>query len=103
MNFTIFLLNFELSAPNNTSQFILTLQLCLERSNAHWTVATDCTVYISARSKSKDGDLGKRRASEVHLIAAQKFLSDVTGLSARNVDHGVCVIKLHVIDRCKRP
>ena len=79
------------------------LQPCLERSNAHLTVATDFTVSISARSKRKDGDLGKRRGTELHLIAAQKFLSVVTGLSARNVDRGVCVTKLHAIDRCKHP
>jgi hypothetical protein len=39
--------------------------------------------------KSKDADLLKCRATEIHLSAAQKFLSEVTGLFARNVDHGV--------------
>jgi hypothetical protein len=97
------LFSFEISAPNDTSQFILILQPYLERSNARVTVATDCTVSLSARSKKYDGGLGKRRAIEVHLIAAEKFLSEVTGLSARNVDHGVCVTKLHSIDRCKHP
>ena len=79
------------------------LQSCLERYNAHLTVATDFTVSISARSKRKGGDLGKRRATEVHFFAAQKFLSEVTELSVRNVDRGVCVTKLHAIDRCKHP
>jgi hypothetical protein len=77
------------------------MALYTERPNAHWIVATDCIVTFSARSKSKDADLGKRGASEVHLIAAQKFLSEITGLSARNVDHGVCVTKLRAIDMCK--
>jgi len=77
------------------------MTLYTERSKAHVTVATDCTVSVKARSKSKDGDLLKRRATELHLIAAQKFLSKVTELSARNVDHGVCVTILHAIDSCK--
>jgi hypothetical protein len=81
----------------------LIVQSCLERYNAHLIVATDFTVSISAHSKRKNGDLGKRRATEVHLIAVQKFLSEVAGLSARNVDHGVCVTKFHAIDRCKHP
>ena len=42
-------------------------------------------------------------ATAVHLIAGQKFLSEVTGLSARNVDNGVFMIKLRAIDRCKHP
>ena len=71
------------------------------RSKVHLTVATDCTVFIIARSYSKDADLGKRRAAELHLRACQKFLSKVTELSARNLDHGVCVTQLHRIDRCK--
>ena len=40
-------------------------------------------------------------ATELHLSATQKFLLEVTGLSARNVDHGVCVTKLRAIDRCR--
>ena len=39
----------------------------------------------------------------VHLIAAQKFLTEITGLSARNVDRGVCETKLHAIDWRKLP
>ena len=42
-------------------------------------------------------------ATEVHLNPAQKFLPEITGLSARNVDHGVCVTKLHALDMCKHP
>ena len=71
MNFTIFLFIFKISSPNETSQFILILQPCLERSSAHLTVVTDCTVSISARSRNKDGDVGKRRATEIHIIAAE--------------------------------
>jgi len=74
------------------------MTLYTERSTAHLIVATGCTASISTCSKRKDGDLGKRGATELHLIAAQKFLSEVTGLSARNVDHGVCVTKLHVTE-----
>jgi hypothetical protein len=77
------------------------MALYTERSNAQLSVATDCTVYFSARIKCKDADLGKRRATEVHKFATEKFLSEITGLSARNVDHGVCVTKLRAIDRCK--
>jgi len=38
----------------------------------------------------------------VHLSVAQKFLSEITGLSARNVDYDVCVTKLLAIDMCKQ-
>jgi hypothetical protein len=91
--------NFEISAPNDKSQLILILQPCLEQSNAHLTVATDCAVYISARSKRKVGDLGKLKATELHLIVTQKLLREFTGLSTRNVDRGVCVTELHAINR----
>ena len=77
------------------------MPLYIERSNAHLAVATDCTVSINARNNSKVTDLGKCRATELLLNAAQKFLFEVTRLSAGNVDHGVCVTKLHGIDRCK--
>jgi len=77
------------------------MTLCTEQSNAHLVVAMDCTVSFSARSKSELADLRKRRGTEVHLSGAQKFLSEITGLSARNVDHDVCVTKLLAIDRCK--
>jgi hypothetical protein len=97
------LFNFEISTPNDKSQFILILLQWLERINSHLILTTDCTVSINARIKRKVADLGKRRATDLHLIAAQKFLSEVTGLSARNVDHGVCVTKLHAIDRRKHP
>jgi len=40
-------------------------------------------------------------ATKINLIASQKFLSEVTGLSAGNVDFGVCVTKLHAIDSLK--
>jgi len=39
------------------------------------TLTTDCTVFFTARSKSKDADWGKCGATNVHLTAAQKFLS----------------------------
>jgi len=35
------------------------MALYTERSNAHLTVATHCTAFFSARSKTKDADLGK--------------------------------------------
>ena len=63
------------------------MTLYKERSSAHLTVTTDCTASIKARSKSKD--LGKCGVTEVGLSPAQKFLSEITRLSARNVDHGV--------------
>jgi hypothetical protein len=72
-----------------------------ERSNSHLTVATHCTLSFTASNNSRLAHLVKRSATEVHLIAAQKFLSEVTGLSARKVDRGVCVTKLFSIDRCK--
>ena len=77
------------------------MPLYKEWSKAHLTVATDCNLPINARNNSKNADLGKRRATELHLNAAQKFLSKVTGLSAWNVDHGVCVTKLHAMEWCK--
>jgi hypothetical protein len=77
------------------------MALYTERSHAQLTIATDCTVSFSAHNNNTFAGLAKRRAAEVHFIAAQKFLSEVTGLSARNVDHGVCVTKLLSIDRCK--
>jgi len=77
------------------------MTLNTERSDAHSTVATHCTLSFSAHSNSKLADLGKRRSTEIYLSAAQKFLSEITGLSARNADHGVCVTKLRAIDRCK--
>jgi hypothetical protein len=56
------------------------MPLCTEPSNAHLTVATDCTVSCSRRSNGKDAGLGKCGATVLHLSAAQKFLSEVTGL-----------------------
>jgi hypothetical protein len=56
------------------------MTLYTERCNAYLTVATDCTLSFTARSNSKAADLGKRGVTEVHFIAAQKFLSEVTGL-----------------------
>ena len=64
------------------------MPLCTERSNAHLVVATVCIVSFSALFKCETTDLGKLGATEVHLCAAQQFLSQVTGLSARNVFHG---------------
>ena len=89
---------FEISSPNDTMQFILILlprlmTLYTERSSAHLTVATHYTVSFSACSNSKLADLEKRGGTEIYLIAAETFLSVVTGLSTRNVDHGVCVTK----------
>jgi len=77
------------------------MTLYTERSDAYLTVATHCTLSLSARSNSKYTILRKLRGPEVHLSAAQKFLSEITGLCARNIDHGVCVIKLRAIDSCK--
>ena len=45
------------------------------RSNAHLIVTTDCTLSITACSKSKDADLEKYGATNIHLIAAHKILS----------------------------
>jgi hypothetical protein len=72
------------------------MTLYKERSKAHLTVTRDCTVSLIARSMSKDADLGICWVTEVHSSAAQKFLSEATVglLSARNVDHSFCVIKL---------
>jgi len=58
-------------------------------------------LFPLALAVRENADLGKRRATEIHLNAAQKFLSEVNGLCARNVDHGVCVTKLHAIEGCK--
>jgi len=54
----------------------------------------DCTLFFCARSKGKLADLGKFGDADVNLSAAQKFLSEVTGLSARNLFHGDCVKKI---------
>ena len=70
------------------------MPLCTERSNAHLIVHTDCIVSCSAHNECKAADLGNRGYTEVHLCAAQKFLSEVTGLSARNVVHGFCGDKM---------
>ena len=56
------------------------MPLCTEPSNAHLTVATDRTASCSRRSNSNDAGLGKCGATAVYLSAAQKFLSEVTGL-----------------------
>jgi hypothetical protein len=65
------------------------------------TVATDCTISFCARSNSKVADLRKRGATEVHFIAAQKFLLEVSGLSSGNVDNGVCVTRWRAVDSCR--
>jgi len=54
------------------------MPLCSEPSKARLTV-TSFTSF-SRRSNSKDAGLGKCGATAVHLSAAQKFLSEVTGL-----------------------
>jgi len=54
----------------------------------------DCTLFFCARSKGKFSDLGKCGDADVNLSAAKKFLSEVTGLSARNLFHGGCVKKI---------
>jgi hypothetical protein len=79
-------------------QFILIplprlMNLYAERSSAHLTVATHCTVSFSACSNNKLADLEKRGGTEIYLIAAETFLSVLAGLTTRNVDHGVCVTK----------
>jgi len=77
------------------------MALYTEQSNAHLILTSECTVSFSAISKNKYTDLGKCGTTEIHLSTAQKFLSEVTVLSARNVGHNVCVTKLHAIDWCK--
>jgi hypothetical protein len=69
------------------------MTLYTERSSAYLIVATDCIISFSARSNSKLADLEKRGGTEIYLIAAEKFLSMVTGLSTQNADHGVCMTK----------
>ena len=57
------------------------MPLCAERSKAHLTVTTDCTVVsCSRRSNGKDAGLGKCGATALHSSTAQKFLLEVTGL-----------------------
>jgi hypothetical protein len=68
--------------------------LYTERSNAGLIVATDSIVSIRTRIRNKDSNLGKRRAREMHSNAVQKILSEVTRLSERNTDHGVCGDKI---------
>jgi hypothetical protein len=68
--------------------------LYTERSKALIIVAVDPIVSISARNESNDSNSGKRSATEIHSIAVQKFLSEVTELSERNVDHFFCVNKI---------
>jgi hypothetical protein len=77
------------------------MTLYTEFSDARLTVATHCTIFFTAHSNIKLADLWKRRGTEVHVSAAKKFLSQVTGLSARNFDLGVCVTKLRAIEKCK--
>ena len=90
MNFYDLLFSFEISAPNDKIQLILILHQCLERCNANLTVATDYTVSISVRNKRKDGDLGKRSATEINLIAVQKFLTDVTTICTKYLPRCLC-------------
>jgi hypothetical protein len=45
----------------------------------------DYTLFFCARSKGKLADFRKMWGHRINLIAAQKFLSEVTGLSARNL------------------
>jgi hypothetical protein len=77
------------------------MTLYTERSNASVIDVTHFTVFFTASSNGKDTSLWKRKGTEIHLSAPQKFLSEVTGLSARNVDRGVCMTKLLAFDRCK--
>jgi hypothetical protein len=79
------------------------MTLYTERFDAHLIVPMDCTLFFCARNKCKLADLGKYGDTDINLSAAQKFLSEVTGLSARNLDHGVCVTKLRTINKCKQP
>jgi hypothetical protein len=70
------------------------MPLYTELSSAGLIVATNAIVSISARIKLKNSTLGKRRATEIILIAIQKFLSEVTELSEQIVDHVVSVDKI---------
>jgi hypothetical protein len=74
------------------------MALYTERSNAHLNVATDSIISFSTRCKSKDTDVGNIRGTELHSSAAQKFPSGGHWTIARNVDHIVCVTKLHAVD-----
>ena len=96
-------LNFEISAPNETSQFISILQPCLERSNAHLTVVTDCTVSITARSKRKDGDLWKRRGDRITFNWCWEIcVGDHWTVCPKCRPWPLCG-KIHAIDRYKHP
>jgi len=57
-----------------------------ELSDARLTVATDCIISFSARSKSKFTDVGNLRGTEIHSIAAQQFPCGGHWTVARNVD-----------------
>jgi hypothetical protein len=70
------------------------MPLYTELSSEGLIVATNAIVSISARIKLKNSNLGKRRATEILLIAVQKFLSQVTELSERSIDHVVCADKI---------
>jgi hypothetical protein len=70
------------------------MPLYTELSSEGLIVVTNAIVSISARIKFKNSNLGKRRATEILLIAVQKFLSQVTDLSERSIDHVVCVDKI---------
>jgi hypothetical protein len=70
------------------------MPLYTELSSVGLIVATNAVVLINARIMFKDSNLGKRRATEILLIAVQKFLSQVTELSERSIDHVVCVDKI---------
>jgi hypothetical protein len=73
--------------------------LYTERSIANLTVATDriFSLPFAVRTKMQVYE----NVGPIYSSAAQKFLSEVTGLSARNVNHEVCVTKLRAIDKCK--
>jgi len=73
--------------------------VCTVRSNAHLIVTTDCTVSITACSKSKDTDLEKCGATKVHLIATHKFLSLDYLLEIWTM--APVEIKLRAIDGCE--
>jgi len=76
------------------------MTLYTERPSVHLTVATDCIISFNARSNNKDEDSGKRRATELHVSATQKFLLEFTRLHDVWTKASV-MAKLHVTDRYK--
>jgi hypothetical protein len=84
----------DTSAPNVSRNFIIPVYngFVHETSSVCLTVAKVCVAYIYYNTKSQDEDLWKRRAPDLLLNAAQKFVLNAE-LPTRDLDNGVTICK----------